>query len=73
MIPTIFAIGPWILIAVPLMVIVPTMMTLLTRAIAGAFGDDSFRLRRPPAVSGAVGQRPTPKPTGAVWDRDLDG
>ncbi len=50
--PLIFAIGPWIYFAVPLMVIVPVAMIVLTRLICGAFGNDSFRLR-PPAVSGS--------------------
>ena len=44
--PTILAIGPWLFLAVPPMVIIPVAMIALTRLVAGYFGDDSFRLRR---------------------------
>jgi len=45
MISTLFAIGGWLFIAVPLMIIIPAIMIIIVRQIAWAFGDDSFRLR----------------------------
>ena len=46
MLPIVVAIGPWLWFAAPLAVLIPFVMILLTRAIAGRFGNDSFRLRR---------------------------
>ncbi len=45
MAPTLFAIDPWIYFALPLMVILPVFMIVITRLVAGFLGGDSFRLR----------------------------
>ena len=63
--PPLFAIGPWLFVALPLMVALPVGMITLTRLVCGLLGNDSFRLRP------AIRQSPAAKLVGKPPDDAL--